>query len=603
MQMPQADEASLLDLIHHLLQVGVTTGLFKRLHQDGTRTFYTIAAEAAILYPGGVHLLCSESERLLVRPPREALLWEGAPSLEYSAHHGRYTHQPCTPRQRYYQDRYRKGALRRVVAQEHTGLLSTDERETLEERFAKTVHADDPNVLTCTSTLEMGIDIGDLSSTMLCSMPPNTANYLQRIGRAGRATGTALIVSVVNQRPHDLFFYARPSEMLRGRVDPPGCWLDASAVLVRQYLGYCFDRATRAGALGELPRNGGQLITDLNNSNGHLPRMLQWVTTNEAELRQSFLQRFQEHIRPDTRSRFLDETTTDLLTQRVYQAANEFDRLRRDLINARARLQDQLRSLDDVEQDTRREIEQELHLLRGRLYSLDRTNTLEILTDYGLLPNYAFPERGVRFYGAVYNRHHGDQQEHQPVELVRPAGTALRELAPRNTFYTHSRRFEIQQIAIGNPQQPLIETWGICGVCGHMRRADELHQPGMAPSCPQCGHDGDRKSQLDLGQQRACLEFPRSQALSYMDHYESLSADRDEERQREMYHVIRSFDQTIEAPSGAVGDDGLPFGMEYRASMIIREVNVGYHGEPGIVPFGPDQWASDAGFQVFSIAV
>jgi DEAD/DEAH box helicase domain-containing protein len=598
LQMPQADEASLLDLIHQLLQVGGTTGLFKKLHQDGTRTFYAIAAQAAILYPGGVHLLCSESERPLVRPPREALLWEGAPSLEYAAHHGRYTQQACTPRQRYYQDRYRKGALRRVVAQEHTGLLSTDERETLEERFAKTTHADDPNVLTCTSTLEMGIDIGDLSSTMLCSMPPNTANYLQRIGRAGRATGTALIVSVVNQRPHDLFFYARPSEMLRGRVDPPGCWLDASAVLVRQYLGYCFDRAARAGALSELPRNGGQLIVDLNNPKGHIPRMLQWVTTNEAELRQSFLQRFQEHIRPDTRSRFLDETTTDLLTQRVYQAANEFDRLRRDLINARARLQDQLRGLDEVEQDTRREIEQELHLLRGRLYSLDRTNTLEILTDYGLLPNYAFPERGVRFYGAVYNRHHGDQQEHQPVELVRPAGTALRELAPRNTFYTHSRRFEIQQIAMGNPQQPLIETWGICGVCGHMRRAEELHQPGMAPSCPQCGHDGDQKSQLDLGQQRAFLEFPRSQALSYMDHYESLSADRDEERQREMYHVIRSFDQTIEAPAGAVGDDGLPFGMEYRASMIMREVNVGYHGEPGIVPFGPDQWAPDAGFQV-----
>jgi DEAD/DEAH box helicase domain-containing protein len=248
--------------------------------------------------------------------------------------------------------------------------------------------------------------------------------------------------------------------------------------------------------------------------------------------------------------------------------------------------------------DARREIEQELHLLRGRLFSLDRTNTLEILTDYGLLPNYAFPERGVRFYGAAYNRHHGDQQEHQPVELARPAGTALRELAPRNTFYTHCRRFEIQQLAIGNPQQPLIETWGICGVCGHMRRAEDLHQPGMAPSCPQCGHDGDQKSQLDLGQQRAFLEFPRSQALYYMDHYESLSGDRDEERQREMYHVIRSFDQTIEAPSGAVGDDGLPFGMEYRAAMIMREVNVGYHGEPGIVPFGPDQWAPDAGFQV-----
>jgi ATP-dependent helicase YprA (DUF1998 family) len=91
----------------------------------------------------------------------------------------------------------------------------------------------------------MGIDIGDLSTTMLCSVPPTTASYLQRIGRAGRSTGTALVVSVVNQRPHDLFFFARPEEMLAGKIEPPGCWLDASAMLVRQYLAYCFDSAVK----------------------------------------------------------------------------------------------------------------------------------------------------------------------------------------------------------------------------------------------------------------------------------------------------------------------------------------------------------------------
>ena len=102
-----------------------------------------LAFDAAILYPKGVSLLCSASERLLVRPPQEALMGT-APSLEYAAHHGRYVRQASTRRQRYYQDRYHKGALRRVVAQEHTGLLSTDERESIEGRFAKTAQADDP---------------------------------------------------------------------------------------------------------------------------------------------------------------------------------------------------------------------------------------------------------------------------------------------------------------------------------------------------------------------------------------------------------------------------------------------------------------------------
>ena len=593
-----ADEISLLDLINALLDAGTDAGLFKKLHQDGAKRLYAIASEAAILRAERAHLVCSQSERSLVRPPEEASYWEGAPSLEYHAEQGVYRVAPYTPRQSYYQDRYRKGALRRVIAREHTGLLATEEREQLERNFIRNTHTDDPNVLTCTSTLEMGIDIGDLSSTMLCAIPPSTASYLQRIGRAGRATGTALIVSVINQRPHDLFFYGRPAEMLRGKVDPPGCWLDASAVLVRQYLAYCFDSATKAGELDDLPRSGKQFIEDLDNPEGRILRMMRWVTKNEDELRGQFLRRFQANIQPDTRERFLHETASELLLQRIHQAVNEFDRVLRDLENARKRLRDQLGKLDEEEKDAREEIEQELRILQGRAMSLGRTSALEILTDNGLLPNYAFPERGVRFYGAVYNKHRGAAQEHKVIEVSRPAGVALKELAPANHFYTHSRRFDIQQIAIGNPQQPLLEEWAICGACGHMRRTEELRRPDAPPACPQCGHAHDAGSQLDQGQQRRFIEFARSQALSHMEHYESLSSDRSEERERERYQSILSFDLTREAPRGAVGEDDLPFGIEYRASVVMREINVGYFGEPGILPFGVDQAAPEDGFRV-----
>jgi DEAD/DEAH box helicase domain-containing protein len=562
------------------------------------KRFYAIAADAAVLYADCVHLLCSKSDRALLRPPGEARLWDGAPSLEYYADAGVYQQAAYTPRQRYYQARYRKGALRRVVASEHTGLLATEERETLERAFARTDHTDNPNVLTCTSTLEMGIDIGDLSSTMLCSIPPNTASYLQRIGRAGRATGTALIVSVVNQQPHDLFFYGRPVEMLRGKVDPPGCWLDASAVLVRQFLAYCFDSATRAGELADLPRSARQLAEDMARPDGHIPRLMAWVTTQEDALRSRFLRRFQADIQPDTRERFIGETSADLLLQRMHQAVGEFERMQRELENARRRLRNQLAGLDDEEQEARQDIEQELRILQGRAASMSQTSALEVLTDSGLLPNYAFPERGVRFYGAIYNRYRHANQEHKPIEVIRPAATALRELAPANHFYTHSRRFDIQQIAIGNPQQPLIEEWAICGACGHMRLVEELNRPEVPPACPQCGHDRDVDSQLDRGQQRRFIEFARSQALSYMEHYESLSGDRSDEREREYYQTVRSFDLTREAPSGAVGDEGLPFGIEYRASVVLREVNVGYQNEHGTVPFGVNAAAPEDGFKI-----
>ena len=592
------NDTAILDLIQALMICGEQAGLFRRLYQDGNKLYFAIAASAALLYPYGTHFVCSESGRSLIRPASEQAIWSDAPSLEYYADRGYY--RPCdyTARQKYYQNRYRKGALRRVVSREHTGLLATEDREQLERDFTKATHSDDPNVLTCTSTLEMGIDIGDLSSTMLCSIPPTTASYLQRVGRAGRATGTALIVSIVNQRPHDLFFFGRPAEMLRGRVDPPGCWLDASAVLVRQHLAYCIDSATKQGTLLELPRSGRQLVEDLARADGHFPKMLDWITLNETDLRTRFLKRFQQNIQPDTRERFIVETATELFRQRIHQAANEFDRMRRDLDNARKRLNEQLKTLDATETETRIEIEQELHALKGRTNSLSRTSALEILTDNGLLPNYAFPERGVRFYGSIYNKHRKAGQDHPPIEIIRPAGTALKELAPGNHFYTHSRKFDIQQIAIGTSEDPLIESWAVCGPCGHMRKVDELKLPGTSPACPQCGHESGSDSQIDLGQHRAFVEFSRSQAMSQMEHYESLSGDRYDERLRGYYQTIRSFDLTADVPTGAVGDAGLPFGIEYRASAIMREINVGYQGETGVVAFGSDQTAPEEGFQI-----
>ena len=96
-------------------------------------------------------------------------------------------------------------------------------------------------MLSATPTLELGIDIGDLSTVVLCSVPPAQQNYVQRIGRAGRRDGNAFTLTVATARPHDLYFYEEPIDMLGGRVEPPGVFLNASAVLERQLTAFCFD--------------------------------------------------------------------------------------------------------------------------------------------------------------------------------------------------------------------------------------------------------------------------------------------------------------------------------------------------------------------------
>lgn len=607
MELSAVDDATLVDVVAELLKAGSDAGLLIRVHVDGDQAYYAINDQAAILYPKGEKLVAPNRGYKLFRPDWEARLWVGAPSLAYQDEEGHYEPSELNEREAYYRSRYRKGALRRVFAHEHTGLLATAEREALEYSFNQRSHADDPNVLTATSTLEMGIDIGDLSTTMLCSIPPTTASYLQRIGRAGRKTGTALVLSVINQRPHDLFFYARPEALISGDVEPPGCWLDASAVLVRQYLAFCFDQAVREAVLVELPTTGGRLFEEMQTNAGHIPGLLAWMLEHEQSLQQSFLERFKLDIKEDTRGRFMVETQTEHLQQRIAEAANQFEQQRALLRNAKRRLREQRDKLvERVDQDDLLEIEREGKILNARQQKLNQISALEVLTEHGLLPNYAFPERGVRFSGAVYHRKpkgadgQYELQVREPFELVRGGAAAIRELAPWNHFYTHSHRFDIQQIEIGSKSQPLITEWGVCGQCGHMRLTAEIDRPDATPACPQCGFDGI-EGQSVKGQQARFLEFSRSQAISYMDFYESLSGDKGDERENENYQLVSSFDHTVEQASGAVVNEQEPFGIEYRAAMVLREVNTGYgvyKDQQKDLAFGDDIKVSSDGFIV-----
>jgi DEAD/DEAH box helicase domain-containing protein len=611
------DDNTLLDLINGLLLSGTEAGLFKCLHKDGEKAYYALNSGAAILYPEGVKLVCNTSGHALFRPEWESKIWIDGASLEYRDDRGRYKQGVLNERERYYQDRYRKGALRRVFAHEHTGLLTTEEREALEMSFSVGGHADDPNVLTATSTLEMGIDIGDLSTTMLCSIPPSIASYLQRIGRAGRSTGTALVLAVINQRPHDLFFYARPDELLRGDIEPPGCWLDASAVLVRQYLAFCLDQAVKSKIIVDLPATGKQLVDEMIIvKQGHIQVLLEWMTTNESELQQIFLARFESDVQDDTVKRFTLETRSERLRERIEMAAREFHVQRELLRTANQRLKEQKQKLDPAtDEETLREIEREKRILAARTRKLGDISAIEVLIEHGLLPNYAFPERGVRFSGTTYNQHaivndltasqstseekssrRSKEGRLKTYEIVRSGASAIRELAPANHFYTHSHVFDIQQLEIGSKSDPLIEEWAVCGQCGHMRLAAEVTKPDARPDCPQCGYDGP-EGQTDIGQHRACLPFHRSQSVSYMEYYDSLSGGKGEERENEFYRLVTSFDHTIAQASGAVGEDSLPFGIEYREAIRIRELNTGYADQSLEVEFGEDTRVPD-GFEI-----
>ncbi|MBL7487317.1 DEAD/DEAH box helicase [Frankia sp. AgB1.9] len=516
--------------------------------------------------------------------------WRGQPCPSYRCRDGRLVagdqpaglgrhHRDRDYTQDYYRRLYRTAGPYHVITAEHTGMLTRPQRERVEKAFRDGEGFKAPNVLSCTPTLELGIDVGDLSAVVLAALPRRPANYAQQVGRAGRRTGNAFLLTILDRRRRDLYFMDQPKDMIAGTIVPPGCYLSAVEILRRQYLAHLLDLA----AAGRLPRPDEVPLRPLPTRapklfgpSGYLVDLVTAALHDGAALVERFLGLFPTGISEQAQGE-LRGYATGGLAGAVEAAEREWrgkEEALRNRLRAIGEARDELHDSNEEQAVLKAELDAEHRAVGRRLLDLGQTPASTALCDLGLLPNYALIDAVTTLSAAIYGPESVDpitgkiRFTSDLVEYERPRRLALSELAPGNSFYVNGYRHQVTGLEIATDGRRDWLRWRFCPECGYVRtdNATEDRSP-----CPRC-------SSVQIADDGSCLfQVVEPVTVTSRDKQEDarISDDHDE-RERRFYTEVDAVDFPADRiEPGSWRHTHQTFGVDYCRTAMIRRVNVG----------------------------
>ncbi|SMG55763.1 Distinct helicase family with a unique C-terminal domain including a metal-binding cysteine cluster [Rhodococcus rhodochrous J3] len=489
----------------------------------------------------------------------------------------------------FYRNLYDSSEMKRVVAREHTSLLPTETRLEYETAFKKGgADPQAPNVLVATPTLEMGIDIGDLSTVMLGSLPRSVSSYLQRVGRAGRLTGNSLVLAYVRGRGEHLPKLFDPLSVIQGEVRPPATFLNAEEILQRQYVAHILDRFAR-DPLQVAPKDARSALGSFDEGSW-MAGVIEHSHTHAAVLTTGFLDQFGGLLSKDAEAALLAWATPaengdpSGLVQHLRHTVHRWNRDLTELTARKDAVEQQMPELErksdsptatDDDRRALRTAQGSRKLLAAQIRSITDEYWISVLEAYGVLPNYTLLDDsvtldvGVSWIDPDSSAYMGDSMSYQ-----RGSRIALTELAPGATFYAQGLAVKIDAVDLGTGESN-IQTWQVCPQCGWVGISPAGTEPKLVPSCPRCRNTAIS----DVSQRLHVVEMERVSAEVRRD--EATISDNRDDRHREPFTVAVAADIDPAHVGRAWFVQDRDFGTEYLRRLDIRWINLGKRASQG----------------------
>ena len=313
-------------------------------------------------------------------------------------------------------------------AEEHTAQIDTDVARERQDKFKNgRIH-----ILSSSTTFEVGVDLGDLETVFLRNVPPESFNYTQRVGRAGRRETPGFALTYCRRNPHDLYHYESPEErVIRGEIHPPRLSMTNEKIILRHMAAVALSAFFKNGDNYTRFKNVETFIGDWQH-----PKIL------------DDLKRFCE------KSSDLKKSLLETVPQKMHTATGlDSD----DWIDKIAGTDSRLRlSIKDVCMDYQNmeNFRQELFKLHkgtnkveNRIKTITNERTLEFLSRKAVIPKYGFPVDVVE----LDTRPQIGQSN--SVSLQRDLSQAIAEYAPGGKVVANKKEWESYGIKVIPGQQ------------------------------------------------------------------------------------------------------------------------------------------------------